>query len=146
MTLTAATLLVGSAGLEIVVTSTDGRRLHVPDVQAGERIELRYRHSVERTPVIEIFRAERDGLWFEEMWFVSHGAGLPTAGYTREGGRFVLRERKRIGDLPLMVATTADQRLQVAGREIPLAAFGEGARVSVSVRHTGRALRWPWER
>jgi len=145
--LAAATAFVGPARLQVRVASADGRRLHVQDVRPGARVELRYRHSVERTPVTEVFRVEHDGLWFEEMWFVSQGAGLPAAGYAREGGRFVLRQRRRVGDLPLLVAAVADPRLAIAGREIRLAAaFGDGASVAVSVGRARRTLRWPWER
>jgi hypothetical protein len=109
----------------------------------GERVELHYRHSVERTPVVEVFRAEPDGLWFVEMQFVSQGAGLPTEGYVREGDHFVLRQPRRVGTLPLLVSGVAGHWLVVGGRQTDMVAVaGDGHHVRLAV---GRAppVRWP---
>ncbi|OFX35332.1 MAG: hypothetical protein A2Z07_13270 [Armatimonadetes bacterium RBG_16_67_12] len=117
------------------VTRADGNRIvRIGPMRPGDRIELRYRHSVERTPIVEVFRVERDGLWFEEMRFVSQGAGLPTEGYVKEGDHFVLRQPRRVGTLPVLLSELAGHRLYAAGRETDLVrGFSDGDSVSVSV-------------
>jgi hypothetical protein len=143
----AATLIVDRSRLEVRVTRADGTRtVRIGPLRPGDRIELRYRHSVEQTPIAEVFRVERDGLWFEEMRFVSQGAGLPTEGYVREGDHFVLRRPRRIGTLPVRLSDLAGHRLYAAGRETDLVGeFHDGDSVSVSVvPFAGR--RWPGPR
>ena len=46
-------------------------------VQAGNRFTIRYIHSVDKTPVFEEFRLDREkGLVLEKTWFKMFGAGL----------------------------------------------------------------------
>ena len=118
-----------------VTDAATGRARWSHEVTVGARVELRYRHSVERTPIVEVFRVERDGLRFLEMTFVSQGAGLPTEGYVREGDHFVLRQPRFIGALPLLVSGAAGHRLWVDGTEVDLVAVvGRGGPVRVGVR------------
>lgn len=142
--LAAALVFVDRPVAELRVAAADGRRvLRVGGVAQGAFVELHYRHSVERTPIVEVYRVESDGLWFVEMRFVSHGAGLPTEGYVREGGQFVLRRRRHIGVLSLRLSAVAGHRLRAGGQEIDLVrAFADGAAVTIA---PGRAvrLRWP---
>jgi hypothetical protein len=140
-----ALLLTGRSGVEVRVAAADASRvLRVGGLRPGESIELRYRHSVERTPVVEVFRVEPDGLWFVEMRFVSQGAGLPTEGYVREGGYFVLRRPRKVGSLPVLLSSIAGHRLWTANREIDLVqAFGDGASVTISAAPEGWRLRRP---
>jgi hypothetical protein len=43
----------------------------------GESFTMRYIHSVDGTPVFEVFRAvKREGLWLEETYFFMFGAGM----------------------------------------------------------------------
>jgi hypothetical protein len=138
--LLAAALLATETRVELqVVSERTGRVLVARPIGAAMRVELRYRHSVERTPVIEVFEVSRGGLDFVEMWFASQGAGLPTEGYTREGNMFVLRRRRRVGALPLRVSAIAGHVLWVDGRPLDLvAAAGDGAPVLVRVQHVRR--------
>jgi hypothetical protein len=131
----AVAVLATETGLEVQVVPAESAQavVRVP-VEAGARVELRYRHSVERTPVVEVFRAGPAGLDFVEMRFSSQGAGLPTEGYVRENGVFVLRRPRHVGALPLAVSALAGHTLWVNDRTIDLvAAAGDGSRVSVRV-------------
>ncbi|MGH2374721.1 MAG: DUF1850 domain-containing protein [bacterium] len=142
----AAIVLVdrSAVALDVVEARTD-RVLWRRAVEPGERVELRYIHSVERTPVIEEFRAERHGLRLVAMRFYSQGAGLPTEGYTREGDQFVLRTNRRIGTLPLRVSSIAGHRLRVGAVDVDLAALaGDGAAVALTSGPGPWLLRWPW--
>ncbi|MGH2376043.1 MAG: DUF1850 domain-containing protein [bacterium] len=141
----AAVAFVDRPGVAVDVVET--RTAHVlwrRVVAPGEHIELRYTHSVERTPVIEEFRAERSGLRLVAMRFVSQGAGLPTEGYTREGGQFVLRTDRRVGVLPLRVSSIAGHRLRLGAEEADLVALaGDGAAIALTSGPGPLRVRWP---
>jgi hypothetical protein len=126
-----------------VAAAGGGRVLRIGGVGPGMSVELRYGHSVERTPIVEVYRVEPDGLWFVEMRFVSQGAGLPTEGYVREGGQFVLRRRRHVGVLSLRLSAIAGHRLRVGDQEIDLVrAFADGQAVTIAPGRVVR-LRWP---
>jgi hypothetical protein len=145
--LAAATLVVERPAVEVRVTAARGGRVLSIGVTPGDLVELRYRHSVERTPITEVFRAERDGLWFVEMRFVSQGAGLPTEGYVKEGDHFVLRQPRRVGVLPLLLSSAAGHRLWSENREVDLVGeFGDGAGVTISSSAGPWRLRVPGRR
>jgi hypothetical protein len=109
-------------------------------------LELRYVHSVERTPVIEIYRIQRGSLVLVETRFRSSGWGLPSQGYVLRGGWFVVSGRDRpLGALHLRV-TRINRYVLVAGRRmlplLPLA--GEGGVLVLSAgqpRDCARVLR-----
>lgn len=108
---------------------------------SGVEIRLEYTHSVERTKVVETYRAARGGLRLVRMEFASQGAGLPSEGYVREGNRFVLRTDRPLASLPVLVSGIGRQRLTVGSAVFDLrAAAGEGWIVTVSV---GSAPRLP---
>ena len=140
--LAAATLLVERT-VEVRVEAAGAHAVRIGGLSPGMRIEVRYQHTVERTPVVEVFRAGRDGLWFEEARFASQGAGLPSEGYVREGDHYVLRAPRRIGALVLRVAARAGHRLRVGDHEVALAeTFGDGAAVVVTAGPGAWRLRW----
>ncbi len=141
----AALLFVGRSGVTVRLTEAGGRVMWSHSVPAGQRFELRYTHSVERTPVIEEYRAEPEGVWFEAMRFYSQGAGLPTEGYVREGKAFVLRSQRKIGVLTVRVSSVAAHQFTIGPDRIDLVALaGEGAAVSISSRPGPWRLRPPW--
>jgi hypothetical protein len=143
-----AMLLVDWSGVDITISDfASGRILWRRTVPPGERIELHYVHSVERTPIVEVYRADVDGLWFVEMRFVSQGAGLPTEGYTREGDHFVLRATRRIGALPLRVSAVAHYYATVRGERVDLVRLaGDRAALSLSSHRSAPRLRLPGPR
>lgn len=115
------------------VQGARGPVVRIGGLRPGTRVELRYRHTVERTPVVEVFRAERDGLWFVETRFASQGAGLPAQGYVRAGDHYVLRRPHRLGALAVRISAGAGHRLRVDDHEADLVeAFGDGAGVVIT--------------
>ena len=139
----AALVLVERTGVAVRVADIDtGRVVWSLNAPAGQRLELRYTHSVERTPVIEEYRAEPDGLWFESMRFFSQGAGLPTEGYVREGNAFVLRARRKVGVLSVRVSAVAGHHLIVGVERLDLVALArDGAGLAIDSRPGPLQLR-----
>jgi len=108
-------------------------------VMGGLDFRLDYIHSVERTPVAEFYEATPGGLRMIRMEFVSQGAGLPSTGYTLEGGRFVSRPDRRLIVLPIRVSRAAAPVLTVGGARLDLVArAGDGAEVTVALRRRPR--------
>lgn len=108
-------------------------------------LRLEYMHSVERTPVVEVYEAARRGLRLRRMEFAAAGAGLPSEGYVRVGDRFVLWTDRRLPQLPVRVSAGSRQRLLI-GRSTTfelLAVAGKGGIVTVRV---GAAPRLPFLR
>ena len=107
-------------------------------------MRLEYQHSVERTPIVEVYHAAPGRLQFTRMEFVSHGAGLPTSGYVREGGRFVLREVRELPVLPIRVSHLAAPRLVIEGVGVLdlVALAGDGGLVEVSSSRLPRVALW----
>lgn len=127
----------------LVVTSGTGRTLWARALRGPVEIRLEYRHSVERTAVVEVYVAEPGSLRFTRMEFVSHGAGLPTSGYVREGGRFVLREERELAGLPIRVSRLTAPRLLIDGDRLDLLSLaGDGGAVVVGPGRRARALLW----
>jgi hypothetical protein len=140
-----ALLFVERADVTLRVTDIErGRVVWSRNVGAGQRFEIRYIHSVERTPVIEEYGAQPDGLWFESMRFYSQGAGLPTEGYVREGNAFVLRARRKVGVLSVRVSSIARHELAIGEERIDLVALArEGAALAIDSRPGPLRLRRP---
>ena len=139
----AALLLVERTGVTLrIVDAASGRVLWTLVTAPGQGLELRYTHSVERTPIIEEYRAEPDGLWFELMRFYSQGAGLPTEGYVREGNAFVLRARRKVGVLSVRVSAIAGHHLIVGVERLDLVALArDGAALAIDSRPGPLRLR-----
>jgi hypothetical protein len=141
-------LLAGRPAVEVrIEDAASGRPLWRRYVPPGTVLELRYVHSVERTPVVEVFRAEVRGLYLVEMRFTSQGAGLPTEGYVRERDFLVLRTDRHVGTLHLRVSALARHRLRVHEQDVDLTALvGDGAWLAVGSRRGPLRLRRPGAR
>ena len=61
----------------VVSNFSTGEAVASLKVKAGDRFIIRYIHSVDKTPVFEEFRLDREkGLVLEKTWFTMFGAGL----------------------------------------------------------------------
>ncbi|MDR5682771.1 MAG: DUF1850 domain-containing protein [Armatimonadota bacterium] len=108
-------------------------------LSADARFEIRYVHSVEKTPVIEIYRVGPDGaISIEGMRFRSLGWGLPSEGYVYRDGWYVVSDlHRRIGTLHLRVSKIARHELLTGARTFPLYdRVRDGAGVVVAASRT----------
>ncbi len=142
-------LALGLAGAVILVlwpvpvltvhSGDPARILWGQPIRAPIPFRLEYTHSVERTPVTEVYQADAQGLHLRRMEFVSQGAGLPSTGYVREGDRFVLRTDRLLNTLTLRVSAVARPRLIIGSRILDLLDLaGDGGTVILAVRSRPR--------
>lgn len=142
-------LLVGLVALAMVLlwpvpvltvrAASPARLLWAEPLRGVVPVRLEYTHSVEKTPVAEFYAAGPTGLRLVRMEFVSQGAGLPSAGYVREGNRLVLRIDRTLANLPLRVSALARPRLWVGTRALDLLSLvGDGGTVVLAVRSRPR--------
>ncbi|MGE5592386.1 MAG: DUF1850 domain-containing protein [Betaproteobacteria bacterium] len=126
-----AALVPGFAALE-VREGPFGRLLYFVPMPVGGRFEVRFIHSVEQTPVREVFAVGPDlAIYLVETVYESFGAGLPTT--ADEGARFVLDGGKititglhrRIGELRLAVSSVPGHALAIPGETVMLASLAE---------------------
>lgn len=125
--------------LQVVDIKNDRVVLEFPFRQ-GEDLTLEYTHSVQLTPVREIFRVQDGQLVLVETVYESLGVGLP---YGAEGnfenreGKFFLRGLSRhFSRVSLWVSPIPAQRLKVKGREFPLLDLvGPDTLVEIRVSH-----------
>ena len=151
--LTATVLLLGAVAVSwfrpaLLIRTDSGSLLRAVPLRGTLEVRLDYVHSVERTPVVESYVAERGGLRLVRMEFASQGAGLPTSGYVREGDRFVLRSETRLHALSVRVSRLSNPRLLIGGEALDLVTLvgdGGGVHLRISSWPLG-AIRYWWER
>ncbi|WP_306054707.1 DUF1850 domain-containing protein [Natronococcus wangiae] len=93
--------------LLVVDDQDSGERLLERPVDDGQTVVLSYTHSVEKTPVRDVYEVDDDALRMVRMEFYSFGAGLPTDDVERTDDGYVVYRDDRY------------ERLPVAPREIP---------------------------
>lgn len=127
----------GTSPTLVVEDYETGEELFTVPVENNTTVTLAYTHSVEKTPVRDIY-AVRDGeLVMTRMEYHSFGAGLPsTVDVERaDDGSYVYRPPNRRTDT-LVVATgyVADHELVVDGKRYALAERADGGSVRIYVR------------
>ena len=124
----------------LVITDEDGsERLTVP-VDDGSEVTVEYTHSVERTPVSDVYIVSDGALVSDRMYFSSYGAGLPSqAAVTRDGDRYVYEPPEKQFD-PLVVSTgnIAGHELIVDEERYDLVEAAESGTVSIRVENRWR--------
>ncbi|MDR7417204.1 MAG: DUF1850 domain-containing protein [Armatimonadota bacterium] len=105
--------------------------------------EIRYTHSVERTPVVETYRVQGKTLVLVGMRFRSSGWGLPSEGYVRQDGWFVLSGLHRPLDALRLRVTRLNRYVLVAERRaLPLLSLaGDGGMLVLSADQTRDCAR-----
>lgn len=137
----AVLLLVGVAGATVPVdrvfvvgdADTGEPLLRVP-VEEGDRVTLAYNHSVEKTPVRDVYAVRGTELDNVEMRFQSYGWGLPAREDVRlESGWFVFDPDRRYDDITVKPSPAADHRLVVGGHTYDLVGLSDGRSVRLEV-------------
>lgn len=118
-----------------------GVKLYQAPVKEGDEFTIEFVHSVERTPVKEVFRIEEDcNIYVVETEYESFGAGLPTIhdegeeSLFKEGKIRITGMRRKLEPFLVAVSPVPGHVLTVGGEEVVLASLAEpgtGLRISV---------------
>jgi hypothetical protein len=101
------------AGNDLVVWSAP--------IRAGERFDLSFIHSQERTLFVQRYIAGPDGsVEQDEVMFGSYGAGMPLEPVARSGDRFTARVQRRLAAVPMLSSRAAQLRLRYRGRDVAI--------------------------
>lgn len=95
------------------------------NVEQGERFEVSYIHSVERSPVIEIFEIRSDGIYTMESHTESFGAGMPYEGDDVElaDGKFIIKNINRKvhgGTLRIRPSSVFPHHIKVGDKDLTI--------------------------
>lgn len=100
-------------------------------MKPGEEFTISFIHSVNRRPVYDTIRVERDHLVIVRSRYDSFGAGMPESS-TAEGTLTVLKDgwlewtvNRPVSDITVRVGWTADHILHIKDRKIRLADLAE---------------------
>jgi len=125
----------------LVVADTEtGDRLLVLRVSEGTTVALNYTHSVEKTPVLDVYEVNGTELEMVRMEFQSYGAGLPAreAVTITENDTFVFDPDRSYERLRVKPGEIAGHELLVGDRTYDLVDLSDGR--SVTFRLTNRSL------
>lgn len=127
-----------STGAVLVVEDVDtGERYVAEPVETGSTVELRYVHSVEKTPVTDVYRVDGETLVNTRMEFESYGWGLPAqVNVTNVNGTFVYDPPEPITTLESLSVSPgriANHTLVVDDRQIDLVAETNASDVRIHV-------------
>ncbi|GAA0222603.1 DUF1850 domain-containing protein [Halobacterium noricense] len=118
----------------VVADAETGEPMLVTPVENGTRVTLAYTHSVEKTPVHDVYAVDGNELEMVEMRFQSYGAGLPAnADVTMEEGWFVFDPPGRYAQVPVTPGDVAKHELRVKDEQYDLAALSGGESVELFV-------------
>jgi hypothetical protein len=133
VTAIAAAMPAGSA-LVVEDASTGEQLLTVP-VSEGTPVVLAYMHSVEKTPVRDIYTVRNKSLVMTRMKFQSYGWGLPArADITRKNGWFVFDPSGNYEEIYVKPGRTADHQLRVGNQTYDLVSLSnaQGVRLYIT--------------
>ena len=121
----------------VVEGANSGERLLTAPIEEGTTVALNYTHSVEKTPVHDVYTVHDDSLEMTRMEFQSYGWGLPSrANVTRENGWYVFDPPGDYEELYVEPGRVAGHRLRVGDRTYDLVerSNAEGVRLHVTER------------
>nr|WP_243249418.1 DUF1850 domain-containing protein [Anaerotruncus rubiinfantis] len=109
-------------------------------VAEGERFSVGFVHSVNKTPLTDIYEIRGGGIYVVETVYYSFGAGVQTElaegqtlRYGEDGAMIVSGFAQRMDDLQYRVGTVSDHTLTIGGRQVSLRALcGKNAAVRFS--------------
>ena len=113
------------ATLVVADAESDERLLEVA-IDQGEEVTIAYTHSVQKTPVEDVYVVDGSQLRADRSVFHSFGAGLPTAGVERTDEGYVVRGSETHDELLVVPGEIAGHELVVGEERHDLVALADG--------------------
>jgi len=126
----------------VLTNDQTGALLFRHRIDEGDIFSVGYIHSVNRSPVTEVYQIQQGRIVLTALEFETFGAGMPTElepGQTLThlpaGGFRIEGFYRVIGDLRYLIGHTADLTLHIDGRDVPLSTLDEaGQSVHIAFR------------
>ncbi len=97
------------------------------NVEEGSMFSITFIHSVNKSPIEEIYQIKDDGIYLEECIYSAFGAGVATEveegqtlTYTDDGKMIISGFDRKIDNLSYIVGTVSDHVLKINNEEISL--------------------------
>jgi hypothetical protein len=121
----------------VVADAETGERLLVRPVAQGTTVALNYTHSVEKTPVLDVYEVNGTELEMVRMEFHSYGAGLPARADVNvtENGTFVFDPEGSYDRIYVAPGRIAGHELVVGDRPYDLVALSNASSVELFVEN-----------
>lgn len=112
----------------LVIRNTDtGKIVSQYPVSPGDRFSVTFVHSVNKTPVTDVYEIRKDGIYVIQTIYYSFGAGVQTEieegqtlEYGDDGSMIVSGFDKKMENLSYIVGTVSDHILEIDGQTISL--------------------------
>lgn len=129
----------GSRGELRILNADSGALYAAYPVRPGERFSVGFIHSVNKSPLIDVYEIKADGIYVEETIYYDFGAGVETElaegeqlHYGPDGAMIVSGFDRRITPLSYFVGTVSDHILELHGERISLRELcGRSSRVEL---------------
>ena len=124
-----ATAVVSSATADstlVVADAESDERLFEIPVDQGQEVTIAYTHSVERTPIEDVYVVDGSSLRADRSVFHSFGAGLPTTDVERTEEGYVVRGSETHDELLVAPGEIAGHELIVGDERYALAEAADG--------------------
>jgi hypothetical protein len=121
----------------VVADAETGERLVTAPVDDGTTVTLAYTHSVEKTPVEDVYTVNGTRLDNTLMRFESYGWGLPArANVTLQDDWFVFDPGRSYAELYVKPGRVAGHTLTVESETYDLVALSNASTVRIAVTHS----------
>ena len=119
----------------LVIAEESGDPLLAIPVQNGTIVTLAYNHSVEKTPVRDVYEVNGTALTMVRMEFDSYGAGLPShlPVERSESGTLVAYPNGTYETLAVQPGPIAGHTLEVGDESFDLVSLADGAGVQLLI-------------
>jgi hypothetical protein len=104
-----------------------GKVLAVYSLTLGDEFSITFVHSVNQTPVTDVYRIENNAIYVARTIYYSFGAGVQTEieqgqtlKYGRDGSMIVSGFDRPINNLSYIVGTISDHILEINGKAVSL--------------------------
>jgi len=131
--------------LSLIIEKGNGEELISIPIKHGEIFTIRYIHSVDISPVYEVFYADKNkGIIIKETYFKMFGAGMghwPGRGriVEKNGWIFIKDMNITIGKFYLRIGSpSVDHTILIRGEKIYLSRMTPGIRVLLYVKQVGK--------
>ena len=129
VTITASVFLFFTLSVPCLILKNGdtGEVIRLFPIQEGDEFSITFVHSVNKSPVTDVYQITRDGIYVVRTIYYAFGAGVQSEleegqsfEYGEDGAMIVSGFNRRLDPLSYIVGTVSDHTLQIGGEVISL--------------------------